>query len=304
MAPPAKITQVRHGFTYVELLAVIALTLVVIIMVACWTFQTRHSYSGVHCSSNLRQIGQAILLYSNDNKLAYPRTVYVGGTNQLIPDCHGYGTLTATDPFSQSPQINNVPAALFLLLRTEDITSAVFTCPSSNTMADIYGGGGNTALHRTNWTNIQNNLSYSYQNPYPDNGAIAAGFKLVQGLDPHFVIAADLNPGTSGSINNVNGVNLLTLTPSSPPAQLRLGNSNNHGKDGQNVLYADGHIEFANNVFVGIGRDNIFTRNAITKGVAQYGPNNCAVLRFAISGQRQHSAADGGESMRRERSPT
>ena len=29
----------------------------------------------VKCASNLRQIGQAILLYSNDNKGAYPRTL-------------------------------------------------------------------------------------------------------------------------------------------------------------------------------------------------------------------------------------
>src|SRR5215208_2865256 len=29
----------------------------------------------VRCASNLRQIGQAILLYSNENKGAYPRTV-------------------------------------------------------------------------------------------------------------------------------------------------------------------------------------------------------------------------------------
>jgi prepilin-type processing-associated H-X9-DG protein len=43
---------------------------------------------------------------------------------------------------------------------------------------------------------------------------------------------------------------------------MRQGNSNNHNEDGQNVLYGDGHVEFQQNPFVGIKRDNIFTRAA------------------------------------------
>ena len=91
---------------------------------------------------------------------------------------------------------NNVPEALYLLLRTEDITAAVFICPSSNATADVFGGGTNTALNQINFTNIQNNLSYSYANPYPDTYALGSGYKMVQGLEPTFAVAADINPGT------------------------------------------------------------------------------------------------------------
>src|SRR6202034_1826783 len=111
-----------------------------------------------------------------------------------------------TDPFSGGVLLaptavwtNNVPEALFLLLRTEDITAAVFTCPSSNATADVYGGGTNTALNQIDFTNIQNNLSYSYANPYPDTYALGSGFKMVQGLEPTFAVAADINPGTAGN---------------------------------------------------------------------------------------------------------
>ena len=40
---------------------------------------------------------------------------------------------------------------------------------------------------------------------------------------------------------------------------MRWGNSNNHAKRGQNVLYRDGRVEFADNPFVGVDGDNIYT---------------------------------------------
>jgi prepilin-type processing-associated H-X9-DG protein len=175
-----------------------------------------------------------------------------------------------TDPFNSgatgvSGCQNNVPQALFLLLRTEDITAGVFICPSSNATPDVYGGGTNTALNQINFSNVQNNLSYSYACPYPDTNALGAGYKMVQGLDPTFAVAADINPGTAGNGGNSN---VLAPNTSSSGQQMRQGNSNNHGQDGQNVLFGDGHVEFDNNPFVGTDRDNIYTRGGPTWGTA------------------------------------
>ena len=84
---------------------------------------------------------------------------------------------------------------------------------------------------------------------------------MVQGMEPTFVLAADMNPGTVGSNDNV-----LLPTTSSSATQMKAGNSNNHNKDGQNVLYADSHVEFQNNPFVGVSRDNIYTRGGVAFG--------------------------------------
>jgi len=83
----------------------------------------------------------------------------------------------------------------------------------------------------------------------------------VEGLEPTFAVAADINPGTVGSSNNDN---VLAPNTSSSGSSMRQGNSNNHGKDGQNVLYGDGHVEFQNNIFCGTDRDNIYTRGGST----------------------------------------
>ena len=38
--------------------------------------RARETANRVKCASNLRQIGQAMLLYSNENRGAYPRTIF------------------------------------------------------------------------------------------------------------------------------------------------------------------------------------------------------------------------------------
>jgi prepilin-type N-terminal cleavage/methylation domain-containing protein/prepilin-type processing-associated H-X9-DG protein len=261
-----------RGFTLVELLVVIGIIALLISILLPSLNRARETANRVKCASNLRQIGQAILLYSNDDNGPYPRTIYSGAGNMSGTDIQVQGFLALsngaglTDPFASATVIttgtsaywtNNVPEALYLLLRTEDVTAAVFTCPSSNATADVFGGGTNTALNQIDFTNIQNNLSYSYANPYPDTYALGSGYKMVQGLEPTFAVAADINPGTTGNGGNDN---VMEPNTSSSGQAMTVANSNNHGKQGQNILFGDGHVEFDNNCFSGTDRDNIYTR--------------------------------------------
>jgi prepilin-type processing-associated H-X9-DG protein len=251
----------------------------------------------VRCASNLRQIGQAILLYSNENRGAYPRTTWdvnnakpTWGTPYEGDAKLGPVEQAKSDPFDAKksgalPKPNDVTAALFLLLRTQDITSEVFICPSTGMEKWDYGGGKNTPLNWSNWQGnkgLADHLSYSYQNAYPTKDAIGKGFKLNNAISAEFAIVSDMNPGID---------TLIKVPLAAGEDAVRIGNSPNHGGDGQNVLYGDGHVEFQGSPYVGVARDNIYTygdsgpdhKGAAGDGIvgASVGPNDSVLLPTA-----------------------
>ncbi len=122
--------------------------------------RSRETANRVKCASNQRQIGQAILLYANDNQGKYP------------PD-------------------------LGTLIKTEDITTQVFICPSGNTTLPPHLTTPDEHANRDN-----ENSDYIY-------------------------VGKGMTSTTAKSTDIV-----LYEKPDS------------HSKDGMNILYGDGHVEF------------------------------------------------------------
>ena len=252
----------RPAFSLVELLAVIAIIAVLVALVVPMIHKTRRGEPAnrVHCGSNLRQIGQALLIYANENKGVYPRVIYTSDK----PPTWGTGA-AAANPLTapDRPADNDVTAAFWLLIRTQDITPEVFVCPVQSRQLDPrpdpVGEAGK--LKRSNFTDWKTNLSYSYANPYPSTEAVVKyGYKLDQTNGAEFAIAADLNPGVGDGYD-------VTAPPDGTASQkvMQQANSRNHQGAGQNVLYGDGHVDFVQNPFVGVMRDNIYTVSGSTE---------------------------------------
>jgi prepilin-type processing-associated H-X9-DG protein len=205
-------------------------------------------------------------MYANENKGKYPRTTNFPGmalTDAAPPFVQqGAGAASPFGGLLGFVGTNNVPAAMFLLIRTQGVTPEVFICPSANNVGrDDFGGGSNSAQTRSNFSKLPDNLSYSYANPYPDDPVAAAGYILSTArTGAEFAVAADLNPGKQGSFD----VTLPMETSSATTMQK--ANSSNHNQQGENVLYGDGHVEFVQNPFAGTRRDNIYTVSGSTDG--------------------------------------
>jgi len=275
----------------VELLVVIGIIALLISILLPSLNKARETANRVKCAANLKAIGNSLLLYSNDWKGAYPRTVYnanavAGGF--LVPTW-GTGAI-AQNPFdtkgaagNSRPYDNDISAAIYLLLSTQDITGDSFVCPSSSAEKWDFGGASNGVGNWSNWNGqdeIDKHLSYSYQNPYGDPGANTAGFKLNASVGADFAVYADINPGTPIVYDSVLGgrqisYNVVEPTNSSGSVFQKRANSPNHDKEGQNVLFGDGHVDWSSTAFAGRKGDNIYTRKkSNTEPVASAGASD------------------------------
>jgi len=242
-----------RGFTLIELLVVIGIIGILLGILLPVLEHGREQATQVKCANNLHQIGYAISMYANANNGSYPRTIYIPDA----PIAQGTGA-DAMQPFSSGgPVPNDVTAAMFLLIRTQQMPAVIFACPYNDVIQYEADPAVNISS-RSNFTDVKKNLGYSFANPYPSTALAKTGYQLTSHLNPAFVVGADLAPKEGGNAN-----------------------SPNHEDRGQNVLFADGHVEFSSSPLVGIQQDNIYTNKLGVAGGMPVDANDTVLLPMA-----------------------
>ena len=265
------------GFTLVELLVVIGIIALLISILLPSLSRAREIANRAKCAANLKQVGEMMQLYANEqNPQAFPRGYY-NGVNANPETVQGLmvtittdDKITPADPFgSGRTAVNNVSQIFWLLMRNEDMVPGALICPSSNFTPDTYTANqaiGQAPGLQCNFSTT-NNLAYSIETAYGDANAgkaVDQGFKWIPAAwTANMAMAADMNPGTSsaGSQSLSSGLMVMSVRTSSSSKDQTAGNSFNHQRQGQNVLYGDGHVEWQNNQFCGYNQDPIYVSN-------------------------------------------
>jgi prepilin-type processing-associated H-X9-DG protein len=139
--------------------------------------------------------------------------------------------------------------AFWMLVRSGDVLPKTFICPTSGDTPDPT-------------TNIDayydfagpNHVSYGYQVPFGPPKTRAGEW-----IDANVPLAADKGAYSDPTVPVP--PKTATTQPTGPDffASWRPYNSRNHQGEGQNVLYADGHVSFERLPAVGVDGDNIYT---------------------------------------------
>jgi prepilin-type N-terminal cleavage/methylation domain-containing protein/prepilin-type processing-associated H-X9-DG protein len=239
----------RRAFSLAELLVVLGILGILVAILLPYVEKVRETSRRAQCMANLSQIMTALRSYASVNDHFFPSTIF--------DKAHGgYAAFTGADspdPFAKDTQVkpNDVSASLWLLVHEGYLQPKSFVCPSSGNEVDPMRTDGNAMgpEKRSNFTSGQY-LSYSYASPF----STADKYKLDDTQPSDFALIADKNPGVIGPEFDAS------------PFELAAANSRNHRQAGQNVLYADGHVQFQMTPFCGTGttdhRDNIYTARA------------------------------------------
>src|ERR1041385_3077415 len=113
---------------FVELLVIIAIIGMLIAILIPMFLSARQRSTRFKCQNNLREIGSAMFSYANSTHGLFP-SPRPSADPIRKPDLSNSG-YAATQPFAaDGPGPNNVPAAMFLLIRSQDVPAYRFVCP-------------------------------------------------------------------------------------------------------------------------------------------------------------------------------
>ena len=235
----------RKGITLIELMVVVVVISILIILLVPNLGSHECAPRGV-CASNLKQIFTSMYTYSQDYKGAFPRVsqdgIIIGEDKAKVNLKPGL----PDDPFKDFPAGANhsVSENLWLLCRGELAQFEIFICPNApekGSKVNSKDGAEHGFEYFVNfpWQDSGVTISYSFIQPWSRFGDKGKGSwdMWSADADPRLILGADANNGSRPDFKG-------EKNPLSWEETKKYVNNTNHKGEGQNVMWADGHITF------------------------------------------------------------
>ena len=240
----------RKGFTLIELLVVIAIISILAAMLLPSLSRAREQARRTSCKNNLKQLGLALIMYSNDYMGSFPT-----GSGSHLADL----TLLLSMGYAKDPNVFECPSASY---EAQSINIQV---------GETFGLGIGYAM---DWDRIfynelhtwaSSSVAYSYDNTKRDDDApmVAVLADRQWSIEGNEYIPAnewyeESWWGYSADTNYRFCENIEWEFPDNLGDSPFDCNSPNHEYEGQNVLYVDGHVSWSGSPMCGYMGENIY----------------------------------------------
>lgn len=271
----------RKGMTIIEILIV---TLIMVAVILGSVAANHGSYKAkirkamrMVCGANLKGMANALSVYALDYDDKYP--VQGGNTNKW-----GAKTTSWDKPqkdWNSAGELT-ISSSLYLLVREVDVGVKSFICTESQETAFVNRTGYNMVELWDFGVNPSDHQSYAYQFPYGKfaaNGTTKPGNAILGDRNPWFdekLTASSIEKETESTFDDK--VSIIDFLSGGKKWKFRIGNSSAHKRQGQNVLFGDGHVEFCIQPNVGTAEDNIYTIGGNTKISRKKGTSPTGIL--------------------------
>ena len=283
----------KKGFTLIELLVVIAIIAMLLAILMPALGKVKKLAMRLVCGTNTKGLGTAMNVYAFDYDDEFP--VQGGAGADTWADTLGGGLANSQKDWTIANQVT-IGSCLYMLVREADVSPKSFVCPASDDqefklsddpfivansltatteLTDLWdfgmypAGGWDGTGAVSGQDDSLSHYSYSYQQvftigthtPYRPDASGNAAKVILADKSPYCdrnLINGDTTTITDSWAEYVS--RMIAFDASSSDPQVKIGNSGLHDREGQNVLYNDGHSEFAKRPDVSFNNDNIYTR--------------------------------------------
>jgi len=251
----------KKGFTLIELLVVIAIIAMLLAILMPALGKVKKLAMRLVCGTNLKGMANALNVYAFDYRDEYP---IAGGK--------GTHTWTGTTTNWQLPGKDwnvagniSVAASLFMLVREADVGVKSFICTSSDEQPFVNTQGCDVVELWDFGGTPKDWQSYSYQLPYdtttrnyPADGTSNPGNAIMADKNPFYDPDLEFGSGAGSADTYMGLADQIDLSVGAQKFALQIGNAASHDREGQNVLFNDGHVSFEKRPDVGTRYDNIY----------------------------------------------